>query len=561
MSVLLDIKNLTVALPNGGERGYAVRNLTLQVPRGKTVCVVGESGSGKSVMANAVMRLLPAHSLRLDSGEIVLDGLSLLSLDPLEMRAIRGARIGMIFQEPMTSLNPVMPVGEQIDEVLLVHGVKDPAQRAQRVLELLRDMKLPQPEQIKDRYPFQLSGGQRQRILIAMAMAMEPQLLIADEPTTALDATTQAQILLLIKELQERHGIGVLFITHDFGVVADIADHVVVMRHGEVVEQGSAQDVLGQPQHEYTQGLLAAVPRLNVDPGAAPVRAAAPLLQIRNLCKTYPARGGLFNSGKRTVALDHINLDILPGETVGLVGESGSGKTTLGQCVVRLLATDSGELLFDGQPLHALKGRELQRMRPQIQMVFQDPFASLNPRHRVERIITENLILTGVSRKEARARMREVLQLVGMNPDTAPQRYPHEFSGGQRQRIGIARAIVMRPKLLVADEAVSALDVSVQQQVLTLLRDVRRELGLAMLFVTHDLRVASQICDRIAVMNKGQLVELGSVYDIATRPQHRYTQELFDAMPGREWAEPAPAATAPGVGGVGGPAFKMAAFA
>ncbi|SPU50888.1 ABC transporter ATP-binding protein [Bordetella trematum] len=561
MSVLLDIKNLTVSLPHGGERGYAVRNLTLQVPRGKTVCVVGESGSGKSVMANAVMRLLPAHSLRLDSGEIVLDGLSLLSLDPLEMRAIRGARIGMIFQEPMTSLNPVMPVGEQIDEVLLVHGVKDPAQRARRVLELLRDMKLPQPEQIKDRYPFQLSGGQRQRILIAMAMAMEPQLLIADEPTTALDATTQAQILLLIKELQERHGIGVLFITHDFGVVADIADHVVVMRHGEVVEQGSAQDVLGQPQHEYTQGLLAAVPRLNVDPGAAPVRAAAPLLQIRDLCKTYPARGGLFNSGKRTVALDHINLDILPGETVGLVGESGSGKTTLGQCVVRLLAADSGELLFDGQPLHALKGRELQRMRPQIQMVFQDPFASLNPRHRVERIITENLILTGVSRKEARARMREVLQLVGMNPDTAPLRYPHEFSGGQRQRIGIARAIVMRPKLLVADEAVSALDVSVQQQVLTLLRDVRRELGLAMLFVTHDLRVASQICDRIAVMNKGQLVELGSVYDIATRPQHRYTQELFDAMPGREWAEPAPAVTASGVGGVGGPAFKMAAFA
>ncbi|AUL47211.1 microcin ABC transporter ATP-binding protein [Bordetella trematum] len=558
MSVLLDIKNLTVSLPHGGERGYAVRNLTLQVPRGKTVCVVGESGSGKSVMANAVMRLLPAHSLRLDSGEIVLDGLSLLALDPLEMRAIRGARIGMIFQEPMTSLNPVMPVGEQIDEVLLVHGVKDPAQRAQRVLELLRDMKLPQPEQIKDRYPFQLSGGQRQRILIAMAMAMEPQLLIADEPTTALDATTQAQILMLIKELQERHGIGVLFITHDFGVVADIADHVVVMRHGEVVEQGSAQEVLGQPKHEYTQGLLAAVPRLNVDPGAAPVRAAAPLLQIRDLCKTYPARGGLFNSGKRTVALDHINLDILPGETVGLVGESGSGKTTLGQCVVRLLAADSGELLFDGQPLHALKGRELQRMRPQIQMVFQDPFASLNPRHRVERIITENLILTGVSRKEARARMREVLQLVGMNPDTAPLRYPHEFSGGQRQRIGIARAIVMRPKLLVADEAVSALDVSVQQQVLTLLRDVRRELGLAMLFVTHDLRVASQICDRIAVMNKGQLVELGSVYDIATRPQHRYTRELFDAMPGREWAEPAPVAPAQGTSG---PAFKMAAFA
>ncbi len=558
MSVLLDIKNLTVSLPHGGERGYAVRNLTLQVPRGKTVCVVGESGSGKSVMANAVMRLLPAHSLRLDSGEIVLDGLSLLALDPLEMRAIRGARIGMIFQEPMTSLNPVMPVGEQIDEVLLVHGVKDPAQRAQRVLELLRDMKLPQPEQIKDRYPFQLSGGQRQRILIAMAMAMEPQLLIADEPTTALDATTQAQILMLIKELQERHGIGVLFITHDFGVVADIADHVVVMRHGEVVEQGSAQEVLGQPKHEYTQGLLAAVPRLNVDPGAAPVRAAAPLLQIRDLCKTYPARGGLFNSGKRTVALDHINLDILPGETVGLVGESGSGKTTLGQCVVRLLAADSGELLFDGQPLHALKGRELQRMRPQIQMVFQDPFASLNPRHRVERIITENLILTGVSRKEARARMREVLQLVGMNPDTAPLRYPHEFSGGQRQRIGIARAIVMRPKLLVADEAVSALDVSVQQQVLTLLRDVRRELGLAMLFVTHDLRVASQICDRIAVMNKGQLVELGSVYDIATRPQHRYTRELFDAMPGREWAEPAPVEPPRETSG---PAFKMAAFA
>ena len=536
MSTLLEIRNLCVALPAGSERAFAVQDVCIDVPRGQTVCVVGESGSGKSVMANAVMRLLPRGVLQVTGGDIVLEGQNLLALDAAAMRGLRGSRMGMVFQEPMTALNPVMTVGDQIDEVLLVHGVQDRAVRAQRVLALLADMHLPEPATLRHRYPFQLSGGQRQRILIAMAMALEPHLLIADEPTTALDVTTQAQILKLIKELQLRHGIGVLFITHDFGVVADIADQVVVMRQGLVVERGPASAVLDHPQHPYTRALIDAVPRLRAThTGSTAPR--APVLEIDAVCKSYRTRGsGLFGGRGQTLALDQVSLRIGEGETVGLVGESGSGKTTLGQCVMRLLDIDAGALRFGGQPIHALRGAALKALRPQIQMVFQDPFASLNPRHCVGRIITENVILSGVAPHEAQRRMDEVLRLVGLDPSAA-RRYPHEFSGGQRQRIGIARALVMQPRLIVADEAVSALDVSVQQQVLELLRDVRQRLGLSMLFITHDLRVASQICDRIAVMHKGRIVETGTVEAIARAPAHPYTRQLFQAMPGQAWEQ------------------------
>ncbi|MGH8856469.1 MAG: ABC transporter ATP-binding protein [Polaromonas sp.] len=536
MSMLLEIRHLSVALPADSEREFAVQDVSIEVPRGQTVCVVGESGSGKSVTANAVMRLLPRNVLRVAEGEILFEGRDVLGLDAATMRTMRGSRMAMIFQEPMTALNPVMTVGAQIDEVLEVHGVSDRATRERRVLALMNDMHLPDPTTLRHRYPFQLSGGQRQRILIAMAMALDPQLLIADEPTTALDVTTQAQILKLIKELQIKHGIGVLFITHDFGVVADIADQVVVMRHGCVVERGTAREVLDHPTHPYTRALIDAVPRLRAADATAPKPKAA-LLEIAGVSKSYRARGtGLFAKRGQTLALDNVSLTVGQGETVGLVGESGSGKTTLGQCVMRLLDIDRGQLRFAGKSVQALRGATLKALRPQIQMIFQDPFASLNPRHRVGRIITENVILSGVPVHEAQRRMDEVLRLVGLDP-LAAQRFPHEFSGGQRQRIGIARALVMQPRLIVADEAVSALDVSVQQQVLALLRDIRQRLGLSMLFITHDLRVASQICDRIAVMHKGRIVETGTVEAIARAPKHSYTRQLFEAMPGRAWEE------------------------
>jgi peptide/nickel transport system ATP-binding protein len=530
---VLQIRDLSVVLPPGGDRTHAVAGVSLDVAAGQTVCVVGESGSGKSVMANAVMRLLP-RALRVESGQIRLQGEDLLAAGEGRLRQLRGSLMGMVFQEPMTALNPVMTVGDQIDEVLRVHDYGDAETRSRRVLELMQEMHLPNPEVLRHRYPFQLSGGQRQRVVIAMAMALKPQLLIADEPTTALDVTTQAQILSLIRELQRQHGVGVLFITHDFGVVADIADHVVVMQHGRVVESGPVSQVLREPQHPYTRRLIQAVPRLRTD-GAAPGAVPTPLLQIERVSKTYPARRtSLFGRGGRHLALDEVSLSIGSGEIVGLIGESGSGKTTLGQCVTRLLDVDGGRILLDGRPIQDLRGRALKALRSQVQMIFQDPFASLNPRHRVGRIVTENAILSGVAPAEAQRRMQEVVQIVGLDANVV-HRYPHEFSGGQRQRIGIARALVLQPRLIVADEAVSALDVSVQQQVLTLLRSVRERLGLSMLFITHDLRVASQICDRIAVMHRGRIVEVGTVQAIAHNPQHEYTRRLFDAMPGQRW--------------------------
>jgi peptide/nickel transport system ATP-binding protein len=450
------------------------------------------------------------------------------------MRGLRGKRIAMIFQEPMTALNPLMMVGRQIEEVLEIHTDLKPHARKARVLELVKDVHLPDPERMVNSYPHQLSGGQRQRIVIAMALALEPALIVADEPTTALDVTTQAQILHLMKELQRAHGTSVLFITHDFGVVAEIADRVVVMRHGEVVEAGVANQVLRDPQADYTKALVAAVPSLK--PRLRDIApSAAPLLVLRNLEKTYAGSGNLFSGARRTVkAVRQVSLELDRQSSLALVGESGSGKSTLARCIIGLEIPDGGEILLDGELISGLTREQLRPYRRHMQMVFQDPFASLNPRQRVGEIIAIGPMIQGISREQAHAEARELLKLVGLSPESV-DRYPHEFSGGQRQRIGIARALAVKPKLIVADEPVSALDVSVQKQVLELLNDLRRTFGLSMLFITHDLRVAATVCEEIAIMHRGEIVERGPTAQIFANPQHAYTRSLLDAVPGKEW--------------------------
>jgi ABC-type glutathione transport system ATPase component len=531
---LLRVEGLTVALPPGADRPHAVEDITLAVEPGEILCVVGESGSGKSITANAVMGLLP-HGLPVRQGRILLDGEDLLSLPPEGMRRLRGRRLAMIFQEPMTALNPLMRVGEQIAEAMRVHGAGREA--ARRVPELLAAVNLPDPEATARAYPFRLSGGQRQRVMIAMALALEPRLLIADEPTTALDVTTQMQILRLIREIQSRRGTGVMFITHDFGVVAEIADRVAVMQHGRIVEQGPVDEVLNRPRHAYTQALIAAVP--HGAPPSRPLREAAPVtLTARGVEKTYRRAGGWFGRGPAVRAVHEADFELRRGETLGLVGESGSGKSTLARCLVRLVQPERGEINFEGQDLRGLSRSAWKPYRKRIQMVFQDPFASLNPRRRVGDIIAEGPVTHGLARPAALARARELLRLVQLDA-SAMDRYPHEFSGGQRQRIGIARALAMEPELLIADEPVSALDVSVQAQVLALLADLRARLGLTMLFITHDLRVAAQVCDRIAVMQRGAIVEQGPTAEVFGQPRHPYTRQLLDSIPGRGWTPPA----------------------
>ncbi|MEZ5843682.1 MAG: ABC transporter ATP-binding protein [Hyphomicrobiaceae bacterium] len=531
---VLHIEGLTVALPDWSDRRHAVSDVTLDVRREEIVCVVGESGSGKSIMGKSILGLLPRPHVRATAGRILFEGRDLLTLGDDEMRQLRGGRIAMIFQEPMTALNPLMKVGRQIDEVLEVHTAMKPAERRARVLDLIRDVHLPEPERIVGSYPHQLSGGQRQRIVIAMALALEPALIIADEPTTALDVTTQAQILHLMKELQRAHGTSVMFITHDFGVVAEIADRVVVMRHGEVVEAGPAADVLGAPTADYTKALVAAVPGLKPRPRDSAER-AAPLLQVSNLEKTYTAQVGLFGGAARKVrAVCNVSLELERQSSLALVGESGSGKSTLARCIIGLEAPEAGDVLLDGERISGLSREQMRPYRRHMQMVFQDPFASLNPRQRVGDIIALGPMIQGVPKSEAHAEARELLSLVGLKPESA-ERYPHEFSGGQRQRIGIARALAVKPKLIVADEPVSALDVSVQKQVLDLLNQLRKQFGLSMLFITHDLRVAATVCEEIAVMQHGEIVERGPTAEIFTTPRHAYTRSLLDAVPGKEW--------------------------
>jgi len=526
---ILRIAGLSVALPAGADREHAVHELSLDLHPNRTLCVVGESGSGKSLAALAVMGLLPPE-IRAVAGTIELEGQNLLALPERAMRRIRGRRIGMVFQSPMTGLNPVMRIGDQIAEQFRFNGRDLGVDPRRRGIELLDSVGLPEPAKLLDTYPFRLSGGQRQRVMIAMALALEPSVLIADEPTTALDVTTQVQILKLLRELQERHRLAVMFITHDFGVVSEIADEIAVMRHGEMVEHGAASRVLEHPVHPYTKQLLAAVPSLEPPP-RSPVKAPI-VLQAQALQKTYRSRDRLFGRHREVAALRNVDLAIRRGEVLGLVGESGSGKTTLGRVIVRLLQADSGSITIDGTEVSQLPRRQYRPYRKRVQMIFQDPFSSLNPRRTVGQIVAEGLLAHGMPAAQAHARAREFLRIVKLS-EQAAERYPHEFSGGQRQRIGIARALALEPDILVADEPVSALDVSVQAEVLELFEEIRVRLQPAMLFITHDLRVAAQICDRVAIMRRGEIVEEGPTAAIFATPRHAYTQELLSAVPGK----------------------------
>jgi peptide/nickel transport system ATP-binding protein len=542
---ILRIEGLHVRLPAGADRVYAVEDASLELHANETLCVVGESGSGKSLTARAVLGLLPKPHVVASAGRIEFLGRDLLRLDADSLRRVRGAEIAMVFQEPMSALNPLMTIGAQIEEVLDVHGALAPRERRSRVLALLEDVHLPDPERIAQAYPHQISGGQRQRAMIAMALIMEPKLLIADEPTTALDVTTQAQILKLFRELQAKRGTAVMFITHDFGVVADIADRVAVMRHGRIVETGTAESVLTGPAHPYTRSLIAAVPPLQ--PPARPGTVGAPeCLSVRRLHKSFHVGGGRIGDRSKVVqAVRDVSFSLARGETLGIVGESGSGKSTVARCLVRLVDADAGEIALGDVDLRALSARRLRPLRRRIQMVFQDPYGSLNPRYRVGRIVAEGPIVNGMPAERAFARARELLELVGLDARAA-DRFPHEFSGGQRQRIGIARALALEPEVLVADEPVSALDVSVQAQVLELLASVRDRLRLSIVFITHDLRVAAQVCDRIAVMQRGEVVEYGRTASVFAEPKHPYTRELLESIPGRHWT---PGATGSGPAG------------
>jgi peptide/nickel transport system ATP-binding protein len=530
VGAVLDIKNLTVAIVGGGDRANAIEDVTIAVNPGEIVCVVGESGSGKSVTSQAVMALLAKGQLTIAGGSIKLESDELTTKSQAEMRHIRGKRVAMVFQEPMTALNPVERCGDQIGEVLEIHTDLDAAARRARVLEVMRSVHLPDPEQMIDAYPHQLSGGQRQRVMIAMALVLDPVVLIADEPTTALDVTTQAQILKLIKEMQARRNTGVLFITHDFGVVSEIADRVVVMQKGRIVEQGTRAEILSAPRQDYTKMLIAAVPSL-----VPPVRAAVTgpvTLSTTSLNKTYGARGFFTPSARIVKAVSDVSIEVRRGETLGIVGESGSGKSTVARCIARLVDPTAGRIDVEGVDIARMRERNLRPYRRRVQIVFQDPYRSLNPRRTVGQSIIEGPVNFGLDEAAATARARDLMGLVGLSPD-ALGRFPHQFSGGQRQRIAIARALAMEPVLLIGDEPVSALDVSVQAQVLQLLDAVRKKFDLAVLFITHDLRVAAQICDRIAVMQRGQVVETGPTARVFADPQHAYTKSLFAAAPGQ----------------------------
>ncbi|MGF9564814.1 ABC transporter ATP-binding protein [Neorhizobium sp. JUb45] len=532
-AAVLEVKNLVVGLTGDEDTAPVLNGIAITIRAGETVCLVGESGSGKSVTSLATMGLLPRQSLDPRAGEILFEGEDLLKADASRMRALRSKSIAMIFQEPMTALNPVLTVGQQICEVLQEHTRLSATEQKQAVLEMMREVHLPDVDRIFGSYPHQLSGGQRQRIMIAMALILKPKLLIADEPTTALDVTTQKQILKLIDELQEKQGTAVLFITHDMGVVAEIADTVYVMNRGDVVESGPIEAILTNPQKDYTRKLLSSVPSL-VPRAPRQQGSTEVVLSASELEKVYGKKGwfGKFEAGTR--AATDVSFTLKKGRTLGIVGESGSGKSTVARCVMRLIDPTSGSIRVGGQEIADFSRRAIQPHRQHIQMVFQDPYRSLNPRITVGDSIAEGPMNYGVSKAEAFRRARELLQIVGL-PDDAVNRYPHQFSGGQRQRIAIARAVAMNPKVLVADEAVSALDVSVQAQVLDLLSDMQEKFGIAILFITHDLRVAAQICDDVIVMQKGRIVEYATGHEVLSNPSHAYTRQLIDAAPGRHW--------------------------
>ncbi|WP_250473608.1 dipeptide ABC transporter ATP-binding protein [Caballeronia sp. GAFFF1] len=572
-SRVIDVRDLSVTFRSRSRTVEAVRNITFNVDRGETLAIVGESGSGKSVTSLALMRLVEHGGGSIASGSIAFrrrsgQVLDLTRASSATMRGVRGADIAMIFQEPMTSLNPVFTVGDQIAEAIALHQNKSRAQARAEALRLLDLVRIPEARRVFARYPHQLSGGMRQRVMIAMALSCKPALLIADEPTTALDVTIQAQILQLVRGLQDEMNMAVIFITHDMGVVAEVADRVLVMYRGEKVEEGRSDELFRNPKHAYTKALLAAVPTLGAMHGTdrpakfpilevapadvAPDDASAlrpsaavehevqpavdetsqPILRVQDLVTRFPVRSGIFGRMTAAVhAVERVSFDLRRGETLALVGESGCGKSTTGRSLLRLVESQSGSIEFDGRDISALHGPELQALRRNIQFIFQDPFASLNPRLTVGFSVMEPLLVHGVaSGKEAQARVDWLLDRVGLPPEAA-QRYPHEFSGGQRQRIAIARALALNPKVVIADESVSALDVSVRAQIVNLMLDLQRELGVAYLFISHDMAVVERVSHRVAVMYLGQIVEIGPRAAVFEAPRHPYTRKLMSAVP------------------------------
>ncbi|MBU9819621.1 ABC transporter ATP-binding protein [Rahnella sp. BCC 1045] len=552
---VLSVKHLTTSFRGEDDWLPVVRDLSFDVYPGETLAIVGESGSGKSVTSLSVMRLLKAQSSQIE-GEVRLNQRSLLALSDKEMRDIRGNEMAMIFQEPMTSLNPTFSIGRQIAESLKRHRGMSSSQARAETLKLLEKVRIPNAAKRFDEYPHQFSGGMRQRVMIAMALALKPKLLIADEPTTALDVTIQGQILDLIKTLQEEEGMAVLFITHDMGVVAEIADRTLVMYRGEAVESGATEDIFHRPQHPYTRALLAAVPKLgsmrgrdwplrfpqiNLQTGEAntPQEVAGtvdagltPLLSVKNLSARFPVYGGVFSRQVGAVhAVENVSFELFQGETLSLVGESGCGKSTTGRAVTRLLKPHSGAINFDGFDVMNLGKRDILQMRQRIQMIFQDPFASLNPRMRIGDALIEPMLQHKLhNRSDAREKAASLMQKVGLSPDML-RRFPHEFSGGQRQRICIARALTLDPKVIVADESVSALDVSVKAQVVNLLLDLQESMNLSYLFISHDMAVVERVSHRVAVMYLGEIVEIGPRAAIFDNPQHPYTRKLMASVP------------------------------
>ncbi|AYD64233.1 dipeptide ABC transporter ATP-binding protein [Achromobacter sp. LC458] len=566
---VVDVSGLTVRFKTPERTVEAVRNVSFHVDRGETLAIVGESGSGKSVTSLALMRLVEYGGGKIVNGDMFLrrrngEVLDLAHAPDTTLQRVRGADVAMIFQEPMTSLNPSFTAGNQIAEALQLHQGLDAAAARAETLRMLERVRIPEARAILDRYPHQLSGGMRQRVMIAMALSCKPQLLIADEPTTALDVTIQAQILQLIRQLQEEMDMGVIFITHDMGVVAEVADRVLVMYRGDKVEEGGSDEIFARPRHAYTRALLSAVPRLGAmhgtdepapfpllkveeaahvaNPAAlvdAPVAAPStvrrengPVLKVRDLTTSFDITGGILGRvQKRVHAVEKVSFDLYPGETLSLVGESGCGKTTTGRSLLQLVKSKSGTIEFDGKNIGALRGSAMQTLRQHIQFIFQDPFASLDPRMTVGYSIMEPLLIHNVAKgKAAQDRVRWLMDKCGLLPEMI-DRYPHEFSGGQRQRICIARALALNPKVVIADESVSALDVSIQAQIVNLLLDLQRELGVSFLFISHDMAVVERVSHRVAVMYLGQIVEIGPRRAIFENPQHPYTKKLMAAVP------------------------------
>ncbi|MBZ9795462.1 ABC transporter ATP-binding protein [Mesorhizobium sp. ES1-4] len=557
---VLAIADLCVCVRGEESEREVVSNLSLTLGRGETLCIAGESGSGKSMTALAIMRLLPQPAARISSGAIHLGGTELTTLDERRMRHIRGNRIAMIFQEPMTSLNPVLSIGRQLTESIEAHTGLSRAEARQRAVEALTAVRIPGAESRLRQFPHELSGGMRQRVMIAMALALEPDVLIADEPTTALDVTVQGEVLELLRDLQQKHGTSVILITHDMGVVAEMADRVIIMRHGSMVEEGATSDIFARPQADYTRELLAAVPRIgkrrDPDSALAPSAVAStssspprgeggpqgrmrgpsaehsvPVAVVNDLHVRFDLRGGVFGRvNARVHAVEGVSFSIAPNETLALVGESGCGKSTTAKALAGLVPY-SGDIVVGGRNLSGLGRDERKAVRRDVQMIFQDPYASLDPRMRVGDLVAEPLVIHGIaSKEERRERVAALFDRVGLSAGQM-ELYPHEFSGGQRQRVCIARALALRPKLIIADESVSALDVSVQARVLDLLQELQREFGVAYLFISHDMAVVENISDRVAVMYLGQIVEMGTRDQVFSSPRHPYTKRLIEAVP------------------------------